>query len=93
MIRIRVQDVAMYVCICNAVTEREIQSAVEDGAHSLDCLRDELGVATSCGTCACDAQAVLDASVGGGSAAAGAPRHAPAERAAPISAAPVRAGS
>jgi bacterioferritin-associated ferredoxin len=54
----------MYVCICNGVTDAEIRSAVERGAQSLDCLRDELGVASCCGTCACAAQELLDAGHG-----------------------------
>lgn len=42
----------MYVCICKAVTAARIQGAVEDGARSLDELRERLGVATGCGGCA-----------------------------------------
>ena len=41
----------MYVCVCNAVTDREIQSAVALGAHSLADLKSTLGVATCCGRC------------------------------------------
>jgi bacterioferritin-associated ferredoxin len=49
----------MYVCICNGVTDREIRSAVEQGATTLECLRDQLGVASCCGTCACAAEELL----------------------------------
>lgn len=49
----------MYVCICKAVTEREIQEAVARGAHSLKDLRRELGVASECGKCAGDAKRCL----------------------------------
>lgn len=49
----------MYVCICNAVTEREIRAAVEQGATSMRRLKRDLGVAASCGKCARCAHAVL----------------------------------
>ena len=41
----------MYVCICNAVTEREIARAIERGAHTLAQLTETLGVGTGCGKC------------------------------------------
>jgi len=42
----------MYICICNAVTDREIHACVRDGARSLRDVSDRLGVATCCGRCA-----------------------------------------
>jgi bacterioferritin-associated ferredoxin len=41
----------MYVCICNAITDREIRQAAELGATDLQQLKDGLGVATCCGDC------------------------------------------
>jgi len=41
----------MYVCICQAITESEIASAVGDGARTLDQLRDRLAAASCCGAC------------------------------------------
>ena len=41
----------MYVCICHAVTEREIARAIERGARTLEQLADTLGVGTGCGKC------------------------------------------
>ncbi|MCS4532722.1 MULTISPECIES: (2Fe-2S)-binding protein [Neisseria] len=41
----------MFVCICNAVTDREIQETVAAGANSLGDLQAQLGVATCCGSC------------------------------------------
>jgi bacterioferritin-associated ferredoxin len=49
----------MYICICNAVTDRDIRRCAERGACSLRELRDELGVATNCGKCTQAAKAVL----------------------------------
>jgi bacterioferritin-associated ferredoxin len=41
----------MYICICNAVTERQVCAAVDAGATTLRDLQAELGVATQCGCC------------------------------------------
>ena len=41
----------MYVCVCNAVTEREVRDAIERGAKSVGALKEMLGVATNCGSC------------------------------------------
>lgn len=50
----------MYVCLCHAVTDRQIRDAVESGCTSMRDLRNELGVATQCGRCACHARDVLN---------------------------------
>jgi len=42
----------MYVCVCHAVTQREIDRAIDEGAVTLDQLRDRLHVGTGCGCCA-----------------------------------------
>lgn len=41
----------MYVCICNAVSDQDINHAIENGADTLEQLRDKLNVATCCGHC------------------------------------------
>lgn len=41
----------MYVCICNAVTERDIQDAVADGARNFEQLRACTGCSSTCGCC------------------------------------------
>ena len=38
----------MYVCVCNAITDREIRGAAELGARTLEDLSATLGVATCC---------------------------------------------
>ena len=50
----------MYVCICNAVTENDIKSAVKDGANCLNHLQTKLGVSNQCGQCRCDAASCLE---------------------------------
>jgi len=42
----------MYVCVCQAVTDRQIQDAARNGARTLKDLRRELGVTLDCGRCA-----------------------------------------
>ena len=49
----------MIVCVCRRVSDKQIREAVADGAHSLECLQFELGVATQCGRCADCASRVL----------------------------------
>ncbi len=49
----------MYICICNAVTDRDIRFAVESGCTSLRKVSAELGVATGCGRCKQEACRVI----------------------------------
>ena len=62
----------MYVCICNAVTDRDIRKAVEQGAYSLDCLQEKLAVSTCCGQCSDNATACLERVLGEAEATVGA---------------------
>jgi bacterioferritin-associated ferredoxin len=54
----------MYVCVCNAVTDREIRGAVKLGVRTLDDLSATLGVATCCRRCSDCARKVLAEAVG-----------------------------
>lgn len=49
----------MYVCVCNAVTDRDIIKAAENGASSLDDLTNTLNVASCCGRCSTCARDLL----------------------------------
>ena len=51
----------MYVCLCKAITDSEIRQAVEDGAGTFREIRENLGVGTVCGSCACAAKKLLKA--------------------------------
>lgn len=51
----------MFICLCQGVTDRQIQSAVAEGAASLRDLRLRLGIARDCGACAADALKCLRA--------------------------------
>ena len=50
----------MYVCICNSVTDKQIRRAAAGGVDNLYELRDSLGVAACCGTCARQAEEILN---------------------------------
>ena len=50
----------MYVCVCNAITDKQIRRAARNGASSVYELRGALGVAAGCGSCARTAQEILD---------------------------------
>jgi bacterioferritin-associated ferredoxin len=54
----------MYICVCNAVTDREIRQCAELGARTVDELRDSLGVASCCGKCEGPAREILAGGVG-----------------------------
>jgi bacterioferritin-associated ferredoxin len=41
----------MYVCICNAITDKQIRAAAKGGTTDLWGLQAELGVASGCGSC------------------------------------------
>ena len=49
----------MIVCVCAKVSDRQIRHAAAAGAHSLECLQFDLGVAVQCGRCADCASKVL----------------------------------
>ncbi len=49
----------MYVCVCNAVTDREIRACADLGCRTVDDLRQHIGVASCCGRCAPAAEQVL----------------------------------
>ena len=49
----------MYVCICQAITDRQIERAVDSGIDSVDALRDTLGVASCCGSCEVTAETIV----------------------------------
>jgi bacterioferritin-associated ferredoxin len=68
----------MYVCVCHAVTDKDIRKAVDRGARSLFEVQNQLPVGSCCGACNETAQAVVEEYL---DARSGAPR-VPAETAA-----------
>jgi len=63
IIRIRVHNGGMIVCVCKAVSERHIRTAVKGGATSLRDLTRDLGVGTCCGKCLPEAKSALSAAL------------------------------
>lgn len=49
----------MYVCICNAVTDKQIRAEAREGCCSLRDLAKRTGCGTSCGKCARHAREIL----------------------------------
>ncbi len=50
----------MIVCICRAVSDRQIRLALDQGARSVADVRAELGCASCCGKCAPRVRELID---------------------------------
>lgn len=49
----------MYVCICKALTEKDVHTAVSQGCNSVRELKRTLGLGSECGRCASCAHSML----------------------------------
>jgi len=49
----------MYICICNAITDKQILEAQQDGCSSIDEITQTLGVGSCCGRCIEQAEDLL----------------------------------
>lgn len=52
----------MYICVCKAVTDKQIKSAIENGHCSRKHLNQCLGVGSVCGKCSRHVKQILDES-------------------------------
>ena len=50
----------MYICICNAITDRHIETAVSEGAITVEDLHRQLSLGSQCGSCKTCAKACLN---------------------------------
>ncbi len=50
----------MYVCLCKAVTDKQLLDAIDDGTADFNELQEQLGVATNCGACREYAQELIN---------------------------------
>ncbi len=50
----------MYVCICNALTDKELSEAAQQGARTVDDAFRMLGTEVCCGQCRCMAEDVIE---------------------------------
>lgn len=44
-------NAAMYVCLCQGVTERQVQKCIDEGAHSVSEVTRRCGAGGHCGSC------------------------------------------
>ena len=54
----------MYVCLCNGVSDGQIREAIFEGCCSYKEVREQLGVGTQCGKCACLAKQITRDTLG-----------------------------
>ena len=54
----------MYVCLCVAVTDRDIQAVIDQGARSVADVMQSLGAGTGCGSCRPTIASMLDRAAG-----------------------------
>jgi bacterioferritin-associated ferredoxin len=59
----------MYICVCHAISDRQIREAVDQGADSLEKVQAHLPVASCCGSCADSARELIESQVESASAA------------------------
>ena len=50
----------MYICLCKAVTDHDIEASVLAGAQSLSQVQEQLEVSTGCGRCESAAQLIVE---------------------------------
>lgn len=53
----------MLVCICNRISDRDIRSAIHEGASGFRDVKSELGVGSCCGQCVPFAKGVVEETV------------------------------
>ncbi len=52
----------MYVCLCKAASDRDVKTAIADGARSVDEVGEACGAGTGCGACRPMIHEMLEAS-------------------------------
>lgn len=50
----------MYVCVCNGVTDKDIQREVDAGCESLSDITMNTGLGANCGSCVTLAETLID---------------------------------
>jgi bacterioferritin-associated ferredoxin len=51
IITVLIEDDRLYICICNAVTQKAVEQCAREGARSVDDLAAQLGIGAGCGRC------------------------------------------
>lgn len=55
----------VYVCLCLAISDREIDREIDEGARTLEDLREGSGAGSICSGCRSELVALLEARLGG----------------------------
>lgn len=50
----------MFVCVCNAITEKDIRHAVDNGSDTVRQLKDKFAVGDQCGGCITLTKQIID---------------------------------
>lgn len=53
----------MYICVCHAISDRQIRDVVDRGAESLCQVQAHLPVASCCGRCEDSAREIIEAHI------------------------------
>ena len=53
----------MLVCICNRISDRDIRSAIHEGASGFSDVKTELGIGNCCGQCVPFAKGVVEETI------------------------------
>jgi bacterioferritin-associated ferredoxin len=64
MLKAKFKSNSMYVCICAAVTEREVLEAIDQGAATVEEVSFCTGAGQHCGTCTRALTSIVDACTG-----------------------------
>jgi bacterioferritin-associated ferredoxin len=57
-------NISMIVCVCKAVSDREVAKAIEEGAETVEQVMQRTGVGGGCGRCLVDVRRALDMAQG-----------------------------
>jgi bacterioferritin-associated ferredoxin len=63
----------MYVCVCNAVTDREVEASIDEGARTRAEVTRACGAGGDCGSCHRMIEDMVEAACGGGGGASSEP--------------------
>jgi bacterioferritin-associated ferredoxin len=53
-------EIAVYVCNCNAIRERDAHAAIESGAGTVKAVFDHCQTRAQCAKCVCDIRQMID---------------------------------
>lgn len=50
----------MYICVCNAVTDRQVKKCIDQGMHSVGRIKKHFEFGSCCGKCSCHIRELID---------------------------------